>query len=773
MGNVGRAAGRTDWSGALLLFGLKRRWPDAALTAAAAGLLLWSRLALLPSGPWEWDETLFANGIFYFSLAAHYPQPPGFPLWIWIGHLFWKLAPTPLGALQLASSLLSVLALWPLAALGRKIAPPPAAAAAALCVLLLPGPWLHAVRGFSSTPAATFALLAAALLAGGLDGWRATAFSVCVAAAFLIRPILLPGLGLLWLGGVWTVRPVRRLAPGTVIGLAGILGSMAWMVHREGGPGPFLHAFAVHAATHAHNLARNAGGLLELGLVRGVGGPVWAAALALLGAGGLLVWARRRSRAGATLYAGVLAVTILQLVFLQNRTYTRYAVPVQLAAAPLVAGAVAALLPPAGAVAGLGAAALAAGIGSYPLLVEQHAAKLPGWAAVEAGMQTARREGEDVIAEAGLYPFADFLSHVMGGGAPAARPRLALSPWSPETFAGVGRSYLVVTDHPGWYLGSLTGRIWRRRGVSRRLEPFTQGRFLDAAVIEKPPLPVGRWWLPERGPGGGRFMWGSAGAGLILPPLPAGTWIRLEAAPARGDAPLEVRCNGGVVAEIGGGSGRFVRWIAPAALRSVRPNRIVFARGAVYPPGHGDSRPLAVQLFAITTVGPGVPWRGPVATPAERRRLRIGLEGGYPAETFPGIGRGCWLRPRAVLTLPAGAGDVLLRVVAPRPTDPGLAISSGGRVLGRFSGLGPGPSIVHLRLQDGDVRGGEVRLELACRPYNPAAAGAGRDRRDLGIVLLDVDFRPARGSRAGLTGPGAGPRMGVPHHAAVPAGGES
>ena len=34
--------------------------------------------ALLASGPWEWDETIFARGMLDFSLAAHFPQPPGF-----------------------------------------------------------------------------------------------------------------------------------------------------------------------------------------------------------------------------------------------------------------------------------------------------------------------------------------------------------------------------------------------------------------------------------------------------------------------------------------------------------------------------------------------------------------------------------------------------------------------------------------------------------------------------------------------------------------------
>ncbi|HQN97528.1 MAG TPA: hypothetical protein PLM61_14210, partial [Thermoanaerobaculales bacterium] len=204
----------------LLLFRLDSRALDAALTAAVVAFLLWSRFGLLADGPWEWDEVLFARGLLHFELAAHFPHPPGFPGWLAIGHLLMPLAGEPLRALQWGSSALSVLALWPLAALGRRVASPAVAAAAAVLVMVAPGPWLYAVRGFSSTPAAAFALAAAALAAGGLVGRRATAFTVLVAAAFLVRPILLPGLAVLWLVGASAVRPRRRLLAGVVAAAA-------------------------------------------------------------------------------------------------------------------------------------------------------------------------------------------------------------------------------------------------------------------------------------------------------------------------------------------------------------------------------------------------------------------------------------------------------------------------------------------------------------------------------------------------------------------------
>ena len=113
-----------------LLWGVEPLWLDVLLSCGTLLGLLGSRLALLPSGPWEWDETLFARGLMHFELAAHFPHPPGFPGWLALGQVMRLFAGEPLIALQLASALLSVIAVWPLAALGRRTAPAPAWACA-------------------------------------------------------------------------------------------------------------------------------------------------------------------------------------------------------------------------------------------------------------------------------------------------------------------------------------------------------------------------------------------------------------------------------------------------------------------------------------------------------------------------------------------------------------------------------------------------------------------------------------------------------------------
>jgi hypothetical protein len=735
------SSGEGRWYHCWLLLGCRQRWLDALLTGAVVAVLIWSRFSLLASGPWEWDETLFAHGLVKFSLAAHFPHPPGFPGWLAIGHLLLPMATSPLHALQLASALLSVLCLWPLALIGRRVAPPYVATLAAMLVLFLPGPWLHAVRGFSSTAAATLALAAVAVAVNDREQHRVTLFTLLVAGAFLIRPILLPGLAVLWLGVVTQVRPWRRILPGALISIAGGLVATAIMVWAEGGWQRFTEAFVSHGSRHLSRLSGNPGGWPELGLVKGLGGEIWAAVLLLAALLGLVVWARRVSRRSALLWGLVMAVCCVQLLWLQNRTYTRYAAPVQLALAPLLAGA--ATLAPV-VVAGGGLLLLTGVVGwrAYPLLDEQHSTQLPGWHAVTTAATAAEGKQMTVVVESGLHPYASYHWHWAGGGELKGDPRLVLSPWAPEPWQGIDRPYLVATDHPEWYLAPLTGGVQVYDGVSQQLQPFTQQRFLTAAVISNPPLPVQGWWPSEVTSDGERFMWGTAGAGLVLPPLPAGTSIELDLRPALGPAPLQLTVNGAAHTELAGEAGRIRFWIEPDRLVLDTPVELGFERGDVYPPGATDTRPLSVQLFSVRVVGPALPWQGSIASVQDRERLRVAVDGAYPQEQLGDHGRACWLHPHARLAIPAGKGKLTLTMWAPRPLPAETVIRVSGRqVLGPLS-LQNRPTEVEVPILDEDVANHQVRIEIESVPYNPAAAGRGRDPRDLGVVLQAARFQP-------------------------------
>lgn len=730
-------ADRTIWTARL--WGLRRARLDALLTAATVAALAVTRLLLLPSGPWEWDETLFARGILRFDLHAHFPHPPGFPLWMALGWLAHFAVSEPLRGLQVLSAVSSVLTLWPLAALGRRFAPAPVAAFAAVAVLSAPGVWLHAVRGFSSTPAALLALWAAALAAAGLDGRRVTGFTLLVTAAFLVRPILAAPFALLWLAGAVTVRLRRALVPGVLLALAATAASIAAMVALQGSWHRFAAAFTTHARTHAANLVLNRGGLTDWGLVKGLGGAVPCSAVTLLAVLGLLGLARRRPRA-ALAWALVLATGVAQIVLLQNRTFPRYAVPLQLAVAPLAAGGAALLAPPAVAAAGLGALTALWTAQAVPLLREQHRRLMPGWEALRFAVAEAGRSAAALVVEPGLHPFLSYLEEVERSRGVRWRFPVLLAPSSPDARALPDGPYLLVTDFPARYLPAPLGHSWSFSGVSDALTPMTQRRFLRASVIEGAPLPLRGFFYAEEA-AGERFAWAGPDAELVLPPVPTGTALELDLAPAAGEAPLAISSNGRQVAVLDGRSPRRTVWVLPSLLSASGRNTLAFRRSRGYPPGGSDTRPLAFRLYGIRALGGGEPWQGSLATVEQRHRIRAALDGAWSPEPLFGALR-AWTMPEARLVVPAGPGVLVLEIAAPRPRPAALTIRAGATVLAALSPVPTTPTWVEIPVPDGAAGADGLELILEATPYRPADDGTSADTRRLGVVLGGVRFTP-------------------------------
>ena len=583
------------------LFGLFRPRLDVAISVAAFAILVLSRFALLPSGPWELDETLFSRGLLNFDLPSHFPHPPGFPLWMALGWLMLPLVADPLRGLQILSAAASCLTLFPLAALGRRVAPAPAAAAAALVALFVPGVWLHAGRGFTDTTSAFFALWAAALAAWGLEGRRADAFTLLVTAAFLVRPVLLLPLALLWLAGALTVRPRHRLLPGIGVGIVVTAAAGAGLVLAQGSWQPFVSAFTRHAANHAHNLAvNNPGGVLDLGIVKGFGGPWFAAGIAVLALLGVLVWARRVGRRSAAAWVMILAVTVAQFVWLQGRTSPRYAVPLQEAAAPLLAAAVTAAAPPLVAVGGLAALGIAWVVQGVPLLSEQHRTLMPGWGAVQAAVRASKEASEELVVEPGLYPFLSYQAELDRAAGGFWWFKWHLAPSSPDSRGLPAGPYILVTEYPFHYFAGLSGQEQRFAGVSDGLRSLTQGRFLNGLVAGDVPLPVRGWWLPEVVPGTAeKFIWGGKEAEVLVPPLHPGAGLFVDVVPYPGPAPLELLVDGATALTVPGDAPRAMRAIDARFFKPGRTSRLVFRRAEAYAPGGGDTRKLSVQLWGM------------------------------------------------------------------------------------------------------------------------------------------------------------------------------
>ena len=737
----------------LRLWGLKNERLDFRLSLLTIMLLAFSRFAFLASGPREWDETLFARGMLHFELAAHFPHPPGFPGWLAIGRLLLPLAGTPLRALQLASAGFSLLAFLPLFMLGRKVAPPAVATTSALLVLFLPGTWLFAERGFSSTGAGCCILLGALCLCrlrdeekrpGPVPAWfrdRATAFTLLLTLAFLIRPILLPTIGLLWLGGAWLIRDVRRLLGGALVGMAAVCLSVVIMVQLEGGWSPFVEAFAVHALHQKERLYLNTAGFSQFSVVKACGGPEATLFLAAWSLLGLQVWARKRGRRAAILWLSTISLTITQFALIQNRSCTRYSVPVQMAAGPLIAGAMS-LLPTAPATVFLAGGTLISAAWSLPILREQRDRELPAWSATRAAEETAGRNNWAFVAGPEIHPFASYLQHLENYQGRSV-PQMLLSPRAPEPWEGIDRPWVVATIHPELYLPSLSGRQQLWTGVSERLYPMTLQRFYEAAILENPPLPLGEWWTLNHTPEGDTFMWGGPQAKLLLPPLPERSWIGVRLRPAPGPEALAVSLDGEQTFLVGGTQPRMrFLWFFHEKQGSSLPSTIRFQRQCGYAPGRGDERPLSVQVFEILLQPPGTPMAGPLSSEEEQEKLRIHIEGAYPPENFGASGTGIWLEPEAQLKFEtAESGELRLRVCAPRPLPPETHINIGGRPASYTGSLNPEPGDISFHIDRSDIDGHSVDIRLSSKTFRPSEHGS-PDQRALGIVLMGMEFVP-------------------------------
>ncbi len=725
------------------LFGLANRRLDLALTLLAVAVVAASRFLLLANGPWEQDEAIFARSVLEFTPKQHFPHPPFFPGWMALGFLLTPMAGEPLRAFQLASAAASLLCLWPLAAIGRRAAAPALAFACALAVQFLPGTWVFAVRGFSDTAAAFLALLAAAMLLQGLPGERFLAFSGLIAASFLVRPVLAPVLIVLWLVGAWRVRPRRLALAGGAIGVLMTVVGFEPFAAAAGGLGEFVRLFAAHGEEHFGAVENTATTLGGLGMVVSFGGIAATAVATVLTLVGLVIWGRRQGRWPAAVYGTTVAVLVLMLLFAHVPTFPRYSVPLVLAVAPLAAAALS-WLP---AVAGVAAAAAVAALSTFvwlPLLVEQHTARFPMWAAAVSACETARVSAvpTQVLAGRGGWAFAAYFDALMRrDGAFAGTPRAAH--WAPPYSGGASTAHWLVVA--GWYRDVLPWAGAREvatfAGVSAKAETMSQHRFLSASVVADLALQRGTWWPPEKDGNGRTFAWCSRGASLILPAVASGDDVRLTVRAARGEKPLKVSVNRKAPFVVPGSGKMTSQRVPPEALYGDRSNTVFFDREATYPPSASDTRPLAAAVYQVAVVRDD---RFDVSfgDAALLDELGVVVQGFYGKETFRGGVIGRWSEPTAWIDLPAAAGTVTLTLLAPRPPEAKVEVRVNGEAVGGPWVVPTIPTDYTFALPPAPAKEDSVRLEIRVSPYATPALPK-RPSRLLGVVVsrLAVDPR--------------------------------
>lgn len=209
-----------------------------------------TRIWAISRTAWDWDETLFGLGIRDFNIALHHPQPPGFPVFIWLAKVVHFLVPSEFGAVQAVTVTFALLLFPACYFAGRSFGFSfDASVVLTLILCFLPNVWFYGGTGFSDVPGLVLELVAAgSLLRGRTDrrwyflGSLILAFSVGIR----VQTILVGATPFVLALVANTRRRLRDGLYGLLIVFVSTLVIYATAVAATGTWGDYLNAFHVH-----------------------------------------------------------------------------------------------------------------------------------------------------------------------------------------------------------------------------------------------------------------------------------------------------------------------------------------------------------------------------------------------------------------------------------------------------------------------------------------------------------------------------------------------
>jgi hypothetical protein len=690
-----------------------------AVGIATLVAVLLSRVLLLPDGPWEQDEALFAAGVLDFDITRHRPHPPGFPGWIALGKLLLPLAGDPVLALQLASSVASVVLLWAMAQLLDRITPGGRATALALGFTMSPLAWAHAGRGFSTTPAVACAALAIVVWLNGRQrlGW------VLLAITATIRPQLLPELAVL---GAFALTRGRRSHALQGLGVAVALGGLcvAVLASTSGGWEPMQQAFADHLGRHRGGMGRTLS-FESLGFVRGLGHPAVAAAVLVLAAVGI-ARALRADRPHGLWLLALVGTTGWMMLRHHHPGFPRYTVVLLAVLMPCLAWAEDAVRSRYLTRALWVAAVVSAAAGTGPVLAMRGRA-LPAVAAARLVTEDPRTAA--FLYSHGLFSFARLQGQTTRVPLHDQTHTHIFPTLPPHTYALAGSTVRFVE-------GVTTCTLDLPPAPPRAMR-LGQARFGHARLGRDAVLLGTGVHAPEPDANGEHYAWLSnintlfAPAGthalqlrLDVPDDMAGAQLELAA----GDRDLETRLEPGPQSVVFRTDG------CPRGC----PTTVV-VRGAEHHAA-GDTRVLTVRLEGAWAEGTDYAPAFARWSPGLPRSLRshdVTLEGFEPAEQFRSR-RGAWTGASATLSFPARPGTVRIHLARPAHTPGMVTLETDAQ----SQTLDVPPSVTTVDLRT-DAPEGRTTVRLSSPTFVPADVSPHtQDPRALGLIVYTVEFFP-------------------------------
>lgn len=698
-----------------------------------------SRFLLIPDGPWEQDEAIFATGVIDFSIVNHRPHPPGFPGWMLLGKIVNVAVGDALLSLRLlsgvASGLLGVV-VWAL--LRRRLGDLLAALSAAT-LLATPSLWVHAPRAFTST--ACMAALATAAASWGwsdrlqpnaevpADGphpppqWRAILGWLMIAVALTIRPQLLPTTAILALGRLVQARhrPRAELLP---LALAAALlgGVYTWAIVDCGGWSPFLMATRAHLLDHA-GVTGVLGDFNDLGITRGLGGATATATLCILSVAGLWLECRADITRGLFLCA-LWATTLIMVLGAHHPGFSRYSVA--LVVVTWIPASLA--LRRIGRVPGVLLSLAALPWFSNISLSALHAMANQPLPPVATLRDIASAQPRGLAFSHGMFSFAR-LARFEGslGDIRVTDMRSSDSPprLPPGSWSLVGRSLSAL---PGNTVCELVHEDFPSAAARMSQDRFTRSQAYRDAVL----LGDGHHQI-ERTDTGAPFVWWSDHAELAPPAGAELLTLRVASDSAHALIPWRASCDGVRIDE-----GTLSAGVQTLNLDIRACSTPIHMKLSETFRAGGDGRTLSARLLAAWATGAGLSIPSFKFSPGEPSTIQaagVSFEGVYNAEEFGERRRGAWTGPHAVWSFSASAGSIWITLARPQHAPGPVRLRAGAEEV--ELDVTASPQRFRVPMRDAN---GVVRLELESPSFVPSELSKGSsDSRALGAIVFNIE----------------------------------
>src|ERR1043166_4898424 len=141
----------------------QRRWLVLAFVLVAV-----TRILAISRSLWDWDELLFCSGLREYDVSRHHPHPPGFPMYIALGHVARLFTSSDFRALQSINVLAAILLLPSIVFLARELGFSfRVSLSGAIVTAFFGNVWFYGGTSFSDIPSLTMILAASALLLRG------------------------------------------------------------------------------------------------------------------------------------------------------------------------------------------------------------------------------------------------------------------------------------------------------------------------------------------------------------------------------------------------------------------------------------------------------------------------------------------------------------------------------------------------------------------------------------------------------------------------------